>query len=198
MQSRIRLSQISSDENSFKQATPMYQDALKKSSYNYQLKFSHTLSQLTENNNQKRNRQRHIIWYYPPYSRNVSTNVGKTFLKIVDEEFPKDHVLHKIFNRNTIKISYCCMSNIKQKIDGHNKSMLSKDSTNKEATPKQCNCRKANECPLSGRYLTKSIIYQATVKSNDGEQEQTYIGLTENTFKTQHGNHKTSSKHESK
>ena len=52
--------------------------------------------------------------------------------------------------------------------------------------------------PLSDRCLTKSIIYQATVKSNDGEQDQTYIGLTENTFKTWHGNHKTSFKHESK
>ena len=90
------------------------------------------------------------------------------------------------------------MSNIKQKIDGHNKSMLSEDTTNTQATPKQCNCRKTNECPLAGLCQTKSVIYQATVRSNDGEPEQSYIGLTENTFKTRYGNHKSSFKHQSK
>ena len=41
-------------------------------------------------------------------------NVGRTFLKILDEEFPESHVFHKIFNRNTVKISYSCMPNLKQ------------------------------------------------------------------------------------
>ena len=34
--------------------------------------------------------------------------------------------LHQIFNRNTVKISYSCMPNLKQKIDGYNKSTLRK------------------------------------------------------------------------
>ena len=33
----------------------------------------------------------------------------------------KEHKLRKIFNRNTIKISYSCMNNTKQIIDNHNK-----------------------------------------------------------------------------
>ena len=55
--------------------------------------------------------------YNPPYSTNVATNIGKTFLKIVGEEFPLGHTLHRIFNLNTIKISYSCMKNVKQVID---------------------------------------------------------------------------------
>ena len=57
----------------------------------------------------------------PPFSKNVSTNIGHRFLALVDKHFPKDHKLRKIFNRNTIKISYSCMNNTKQVIDNHNK-----------------------------------------------------------------------------
>ena len=65
-------------------------------------------------NSDRKNRHRDIIWYNPPFSKNVPTNIGQTFLKILDEEFPKVHMLHKIFNRNTVKISYSCMTNLKQ------------------------------------------------------------------------------------
>ena len=119
---------------------------------------------------------------------NVATNVGRAFLKILDEEFPKEHVLHKIFNRNTIKISYSCMSNLKQNIDGHNKSILHK----KIVPPKTCNCRKPAECPMEGNCLKESVIYQATVTTEDNNPPQTYVGLTENSFKTRYANHKTS------
>jgi hypothetical protein len=116
-----RLTEISSDQDSFEQASPSYQQALDKSGYNHKLQFKHPLN-LTTN---KKTRSRKIKWYNPPYSKNVSTSVGQSFLKIIDEEFPADHPLHKIFNRNTVKISYSCMPNIKQTIDGHNKSTLS-------------------------------------------------------------------------
>ena len=81
---------------------------------------------------QTRNRKRNIIWYNPPFSKNVSTNIGQTFLNIIDDEFPAGHPLHKIFNRNTVKISYSCMPNIKQIIDGHNKTKLSQTATTRE------------------------------------------------------------------
>ena len=45
----------------------------------------------------RKNRQRNIIWYNPPFSMNVATNVGRVFLKILDEEFTESHVFHKIF-----------------------------------------------------------------------------------------------------
>lgn len=50
-----------------------------------------------------------FFWYKPPFSRNVATNLGQSFLKILGKEFPKGHALHKVFNRNTVKIKYSCM-----------------------------------------------------------------------------------------
>ena len=65
-------------------------------------------------------RQRKISWFNPPFSKNVSTNVGAKFLKIIVEKIPED--LRKYFNRNTIKVSYRYMSNIKNYSDRHNET----------------------------------------------------------------------------
>ena len=120
-----RLSEISYDQDSFDKAVPIYQKALNASGYKHPLAFSPPTASEPPNSDRK-NRHSDIIWYNPPFSKNVATNIGRTFLKILDEEFPKGHVLHKIFNRNTVKISYSCMTNLKQNIDGHNKSTLHK------------------------------------------------------------------------
>ena len=120
----------------------------------------------------------------------MATNVGRTFLKILDEEFPENHVFHKIFNRNTVKISYSCMPNLKQKIDGRNKSILQK--TNAPPILKACNCRRPADCPMAGNCLRSSVIYQATVTTEDSKPDQTYVGLTETSFKTRFANHKSS------
>ena len=79
------------------------------------------------------------------------------------------------------------MPNLKQKIDGKNKSTLQK-----KATPpmsKACNCRRPADCPMAGDCLKSS---QATVATEDNRPAQTYVGLTENTFKTRFANHKSS------
>jgi hypothetical protein len=184
-----RLCEISYDQESFDIATPIYQRSITNSGYKHQLKYSN--EEKTDNGTKNRkNRSRNIIWYNPPYSKNVETNIGKTFLKILDEEFPKEHLLHKIFNRNTVKLSYSCMNNIKNIIDGHNKAILSKEIVKNQ--PKTCNCRKIIDCPMSGRCLVKSVVYRATVETNDDKPKQTYVGLTENTFKTRFTNHKAS------
>ena len=85
------------------------------------------------------------------------------------------------------------MPNIKQTLDGHNKGILSK-SVKPNTTAITCNCRKANECPLSKKCSTESVVYQATVTSTSADSPQTYIGLTENSFKTRYTNHKASFK----
>ena len=82
----------------------MYETALNESGYKTTLTYTKT----TNVNN--RNRARNIIWFNPPYSQNVKTNIGKTFLKLVKKHFPRGHKLYKIFNRNTLKLSYSCMS----------------------------------------------------------------------------------------
>ena len=159
-----RLTEISSDEESFRLASQTYQAAPDKSGYKHQLMFKHPLNTTAANRN-KYNRSRNIIWYNSPHSRNVATNIGKTFLEIIDKEFPLGHTLHKIFNRNTIKISYSCITNIKQIIDGHNKTKLS--SSNIACEKVLCNCRRKDECPIQNKCLADSIVYQATVTTND-------------------------------
>ena len=62
-------------------------------------------------------------------------------------------------------------------------------STDNSVVNKSCNCRQKNTCPLNGNCLQSSVIYQATVKRNDINTSETYIGLTENTFKTRYRNH---------
>jgi hypothetical protein len=95
----------------FSVAVPLYQEALTKSGYQHKLKYQQPPT--PQNTINSRSWKRNITWYNPPFSKNVATNIGQTFLKILDEEFPISHILHKIFNRNTVKISYSCMSNFK-------------------------------------------------------------------------------------
>ena len=115
-----RLSKNSSNQEVFNTAKVEYEDALKKSGYNVDLKY-------TDNKSEKpKTRKRNIIWFNPPFSKSVSTNVAKTFLQLVTKHFPRSHKLHKIFNRNTVKVSYSCMNNMSNIIKGHNKKVISK------------------------------------------------------------------------
>ena len=182
-----RLSEISNDEYSFNEAAPLYQKALDDSGYNHHLAFTPSITQ--SSNSTRRNRHINIIWYSPP-SKNVATNVERTLLKILDEEFPESHVLHKIFNRNTVKVSYCCMPKLKQKIDGNNKSTLQKTTT--PPVLKACNCRIPADCTMAGNCLTPCVVFQAIVTIEDNRPAQTYVGLPENSFKARFPNHKSS------
>ena len=76
---------------------------------------------------QKRNCSRNIIWFNPPFNKNVSTSVAKRFLNLLDQHFPKSNKLHEIFNRNTVKVSYSCTQNMSSMIKSHNKKVIDKD-----------------------------------------------------------------------
>ena len=82
----------------------------------------------------------------------------------------------------------------------HNKRILNSPkqrdkSRDNSVDNKSCNCRQKNTCPLNGNCLQSSVIYQATVKRNDNNTSETYIGLTENAFKTTYRNHTASIRH---
>ena len=128
-----RLSSISANEDVFNAAIPPYQEALKKSGYDFQLKF-----EPPQIRGGRKNRPRKIVWFNPPYSCNVKTNVGAQFLSLLNKHFPKDHPLHKVINRNNIKVSYRCMPNLKQKIAMHNRRV--RTSNQPEVNP-GCNCK---------------------------------------------------------
>ena len=187
-----RLATLSSNQAAFSSETEIHQNALKTRGHKHQL----TYNLPHQRKNTPKNRRRNILWYNPPYSRNVANNIGRSFLQIIDAEFPKDHRLRKLFNRNNVKISYSCMNNIGQTISAHNTALLQQQKST--ATARECNCRDRNSCPLEGKCLTTSIIYQASVTTNDGKPTEHYIGLTDNTFKTRYTNHKTSFTHANK
>ena len=123
------------------------------------------------------------------------------FLRILSKNFLLKHRYHKIFNRNTVKISYSCLPNMSSIIKSHNNKVLAIsqkiDVAESDASTCKCNCRKSAACPLEGKCLTKSIIYQATISSNNkNSQKFRYIGLTEGTFKSRYNDHLQSIRHE--
>ena len=123
----------------------------------------------------------------PPYSKNVQTNVAKTFLNLIKKQFPPNHNLHPVFNKNNVKVSYSCMPNMGSIINNHDKKIL----TNNNTTPQNgCNCRKKDQCPLDNNCLITSVIYKANVTTDKDNTGKNYIGLTEGTFKQRYTQHK--------
>ena len=51
----------------------------------------------------------------------------------------------------------------------------------------QCNCRQTDDCPAEGKCLTKGVVYQAKVSTDD--KPVRYIGVTADDFKTRYRNH---------
>ena len=107
----MRISETSSSEEIFNKSIKIYSKALKESGFTVELKYLPNEVQELGNKN-RRKRKRKIIWFNPPYSKNVKTNVGKVFLKLLKKNLRTSHILHKVFNRNTVKISYSCMKNV--------------------------------------------------------------------------------------
>ena len=100
-----RISEISYDEHEFEEEKEDYSKALEKSGFSEKIKYH-------QQGSVKRVPKRKFIWFNPPYSSHVKTNVGKIFMKLIVKHFPKHHRYHKIFNKNTIKLSYSCMQNM--------------------------------------------------------------------------------------
>ena len=108
-----RINKLSCNQETFNEAAPLYNGALKRSNFDTTLTYEPTNQDDNRINSQRRNRQRNVIWYNPPYSRNVRTNVGRDFLQLIDKHFPPSHKLHKLFNRHIVRVSYSCTENMK-------------------------------------------------------------------------------------
>ena len=78
-----RLCRNSSNAEIFHASKIEYQTALRNSGYgNLDFKYN-----LVHKNNSKQSRQRNIIWFNPPFSQAVSTNITKRFLDLLDKCF---------------------------------------------------------------------------------------------------------------
>ena len=179
-----RLNIISANEEIFRDAIPPYQKVLNESGHNFNLKFEPGVG----NETKKRKSGRKNTWFNPPFSANVSTNIGAKFLRLIDTCFPPGHILHKIINRNTVKVSYRCMPNMKTILGRQNSKIANKN--NVPAPPPGCNCKgDTPNCPLNGACLTTELVYKATVTRTDTNHVETYTGLTGGTFKARYNNH---------
>ena len=67
----------------------------------------------------KRNHKRNI-WFNPLSVKNVSTNMAKIFLNLLDKHFPQSQHIHKIFTRNSVEVTYSCPKSMKIIINNHN------------------------------------------------------------------------------
>ena len=171
-----RINELSSNEDIFIKAAPFYDDALTKSGYKEKLKYS----SVNPNDGNRRNRSRKIIWFNPPYSANVKSNIARDFLQLVKKHFPKNNKLHKIFNKNNVKVSYSCMPNLATHIKSHNAKVLRNNQSN---NTRKCNCSNKYSCPLQGNCLISSIVYRGKITTANDEDQNNYVGLTENHFK---------------
>ena len=90
---------LSCNEHESNKAKPLYDSGLKSSGLNYSKQFKAPVK------NARRNRNSKVIWFNPPHSLNVKTNIGKVFLKLVRKHLPRSQKLSKIFTLNTIKVN---------------------------------------------------------------------------------------------
>ena len=128
------------------------------------------------------------------------TNVAEKFFKLIEQSNKKfkGTPLGYVFSRATIKISYGTTRNMKAHVAAHNKRVLNMRTQSAES--ESCNCRKdTTKCPLDGQCLIKSVVYKATVTTNQPHlKEKSYHGMTEGQFKHRWYGHKHDIAHKEK
>ena len=155
-----RLSMLSSTKEIFEEVKGPYQQALKDSGHDHQLKFNENVGK-----NKKKSRHRKVIWFNPPWSKSLKTPVGKIFLSLLEKHFPKGSPLYRFYNKQTIKISYSTVRNLKAHITSHNRKILSPPKLQDES----CNCQDKSLCVMPGKCRARDLVYgvKATTQDND-------------------------------
>ena len=178
-----RISMLSSNQEIFNQESNIYNEGLRLAGYNDKISYippPPPPSANDNNNNKSKRKKRNVIYFCPPWNDSLKTNLGKKFLSLIDKHFKKDTYLGKLFNRNTIKLSYSCTKNMKSIITGQNSKLTKPQATQNQTQNNLCNCV-GFECPVNGECQKSELIYSCKVESQAGSRE--YIGATKNTFK---------------
>ena len=128
----LRIGKLSANEKIFKESSKKYIDALKNSGFKEDYRYLKEVitNEITKENNtydqKNKSRKRKIIWFNPPFCKLANIDVGKYFLRPIDKHFKQDNILHKIFNRKTLKISYSCTKNMSQIMNSHDNELINK------------------------------------------------------------------------
>ena len=99
------ISNTSSSKDIFDKPISNYQNTLFESGFKEELKYTPSDKSFQEENDQETRRGK-IIWFNPPHTRSMKTNIGKHFLHLLVKHFPANNKMHKTFNKNTVKLSY--------------------------------------------------------------------------------------------
>ena len=144
-----RLSNNSSGQREFMMQAKHFQDALAEAGYQDKLKF-----EKTDVESKRRPRRRNVIWFNPPWSMNVRTNIAGRFLALIRKHFPPGSPLYHLFNTKKVKVSYSTVPNMKQYISSHNSKIIKKAEGQVGRSSYGCNCSEGvNSCPLQGEFL---------------------------------------------
>ena len=114
-----------------------------------------------------------------PSTKKSQLYITSYFLLYVN---PTHHRLHKIINRNTVKICYSWMLNMPSHISSHNKNIMQKSKKSQHPNSKTCDCQVAENCLLNRNCKQSAVIYQTDV-TQEIDNKRLYIGLTESPLK---------------
>ena len=79
------------------------------------------------------------------------------------------------------------MPNLEKEISKHNQKTLLNFDVVDDNNRKLCNCRIKPNCPVDGKFLTKGVIYKATVSYKN--KNHIYKGSTGREFKSRYYEH---------
>lgn len=115
----------------FEEKKKDYMTALKWERHKINLIFKPRIDQQLRNN---RIRKRDVIWFTSShltqthtFNLHDKTKIRKIFFYLIRKHFPKPSKLSRIFNSNTIKLSYSCTGNLNNIIKGKNTRILKND-----------------------------------------------------------------------
>ena len=103
------LTDLSSSKNIFHDAIPLYKEALQKIGFTSDLVYTPKQFNHSNNNEENKKQRRKIIWFNPPFSKSVISNIGKTFLNLIKKYFSKTNKLHKTPLKWVIVVWVICL-----------------------------------------------------------------------------------------
>ena len=145
-------STLLSDKKTFEDAAPAYENALGHSNFSHRLEYiPHETQRFPAGTGNATS-----SGSTPLSDKHNNKRIACSFLHLVDTHFPAGHKLPKIFNRNTVKVSYSCMEQEKTR----HKLLV------------QTTCRK-EAWPLLNKCMNKDIVYTATISTSDTNDTMT-------------------------